>query len=77
MVQKEPISSFMFSMILKVIDNGCLKEPFSVGDVNRCCTTLMHSPSFLSKHAVDNPGGYTPYFIRVEPGKYKVNSQYR
>jgi len=35
---------------------------------------LSKSPSFLSKHAKDNPGKYTEYFIRVSKGIYKLIS---
>ena len=48
-------------------------QPFSVNDVNnRCSNLLLNSPSFLSKHAKGNPGGYTEYFVRMSKGKYKL-----
>ncbi len=33
---------------------------------------LANSPSFLSKHALGNPGGYTVYFRRVCEGEYEL-----
>ena len=46
---------------------GKIKEPFKSSDFS----FLSKSPSFISKHAVDN-GKYTEYFIRVAHGLYKL-----
>ena len=35
---------------------------------------LQKSKSFLSKHRVDNPKGYTEYFVRTGKGKYKLKN---
>ena len=48
-------------------------DEFTVADLQ---PILAHSPSFLSKHRVGNPGGYTPYFIRVARGRYIINPAY-
>ena len=65
--------SRLYNTISQAVSDNILTQPFDVADVNRACNNLLlHSPAFLSKHAVGNPGGYTEYFIRVSPGKYKL-----
>ena len=62
--------------IREAVENKRLPQPFSVADVNRNCNGLLdRSPSFLSKHAKGNPGNYTPYFVSVARGKYKIIEQ--
>lgn len=57
--------------IKAAVTNGSLQQPFSVADVNAACKNLLvKSPSFLSKHRMGNPGGYTVYFIQSNNGKY-------
>ena len=68
-----PKKSELFEAINLAILNKKLDQPFSVADVNRVCNNLLaNSPSFLSKHRLDNPGGYTVYFIQVNIGPYKI-----
>jgi|TARA_B110000879_G_C11136816_1_gene498503 hypothetical protein len=63
--------SKIFEGIQLAIQNGKLKEPFSVRDINAFCDNLLaKSPSFLSKHCKDNPGGYKVYFVRSFEGRY-------
>ena len=63
--------SNIFEGIKLAVQNGKLKEPFSVRDVNAFCDNLLaKSPSFLSKHSKDNPGGYKVYFVRSFKGRY-------
>ncbi len=50
------------------IKTGKTKEPFRAKDFS----FLSKSRSFLSKHRVDNPGGYKEYFIRISRGLYKL-----
>ena len=65
--------SVIYTQIKKAVSVRKLKEPFSVSNVNLICAVLLdRSPSFLSKHAENNPGGYTEYFIRISRGKYKL-----
>ena len=53
-----------------------LKKSFRVNDVNGCCNNLLKlSPSFLSKHRVGNPSGYTEYFFRISRGLYQINNE--
>lgn len=63
------------SLIFETILNSSLKQKsFSVKEVNRLCNNLLlKSPSFLSKHCIDNPGNYTDYFERVGRGTYVIN----
>lgn len=59
------MSSKLFQSITRCIESRKLNQSFRVQDVNRCCNNLLSkSPSFLSKHRVGNPGGYTEYFVR-------------
>jgi hypothetical protein len=65
--------SVIFTQIKKAVLVRKLKEPFSVSNVNLICPGLIESsPSFLSKHAENNPGGYSAYFVRISRGKYKL-----
>jgi hypothetical protein len=62
--------------ISEAAENKRLTQPFSVADVNRNCNGVLEkSPAFLSKHTKGNPGNYTPYFVRVARGKYKIIEQ--
>jgi hypothetical protein len=59
--------------IRKAISKGVLTNRFTVADINRCCKNLLlKSPSFLSKHCIENPGGYKAYFKRVSKGVYTL-----
>jgi len=59
--------------LVDCVKKGKLKEPFTVGDVNiNCKGLLIKSPSFLSKHRINNPGKYKEYFDRKERGKYSI-----
>ena len=72
--------SNIYLTILNYVNSGVLKQPFYVSDVNNNCNGLFNkSPSFLSKHCVGNPGGYTEYFTKYKDssgnekrGYYKV-----
>ncbi|MBZ0098846.1 MAG: hypothetical protein K8F30_07160 [Taibaiella sp.] len=65
--------SRIFKTIKKLVQDGTLVREFSVQDVRRVSPILDRSPAFLSKHAVVNPKNYTPYFVRVREGYYKIN----
>lgn len=65
--------SKIYKDIKKAVAANKLQQPFTVADVNNACNGLLSkSPSFLSKHRLDNPGGYCVYFIRISEGKYEV-----
>lgn len=59
--------SNLVQQIRDAVRSGKVKEPFKSSDFH----FLSSSPSFISKHAVDN-GKYTEYFIRVGRGIYKL-----
>ena len=59
--------SYLVQQIKDSVRSGKVKEPFKCSDFH----FLNTSPSFISKHAVDN-GKYTEYFIRVGRGTYKL-----
>ena len=68
--------SKLFEAINLAILNNKLDQPFRVADVNQVCNNLLaNSPSFLSKHRLDNPGGYIVHFIRVNTGQYRLKLQ--
>jgi len=66
----------IYKTIRRLIREGILAEPFRVDSVQRVSNVLARSPSFISKHAIGNPGGYTEYFERVGPGLYRLIEQY-
>ena len=51
-------------------------EPFSPSDVNDALG-IHWGGTFLPKHRVDNPGGYTELFVRVSlsPALYRLTSE--
>ena len=51
--------------IRRGVVRGNIPEQFRVADI----PFLHRSPSFLSKHCIDNPGNYTEYFRRVGAGR--------
>ena len=74
--------SNIYLTILQYVNSDILEQPFNVSDVNKNCDGLLNkSPSFLSKHCVGNPGGYTEYFTKerdlngiIKRGYYRINS---
>ena len=56
------------------VKEGHLREPFRAHDVKEVCPGFAdHTyPVFLPKHRRGNPGGYTEYFERIEPGLYRL-----
>lgn len=53
------------------IQEAVLKEPFRAADVNEALR-IDWAGTFLPKHAEDNPGGYTVWFVRVARGLYRL-----
>jgi hypothetical protein len=57
--------------IREAVKTGKLRAAFSPADVN--AALLIHwAGTFLPKHRVGNPGGYTELFMRVERGLYRL-----
>jgi len=59
--------------IRDAVATGQLPEPFGASEVNRCLQ-ITYAGTFLPKHRVGNPGGYTELFIRVSerPSRYRL-----
>ena len=60
----------IYETIVQLVVEGVLAQPFSVASIKEVSEILDRSPSFLSKHAMGNPGGYTEYFVRMGEGLY-------
>ena len=57
--------------IREAVRAGSLPDIFGPSDVNR----ILHihwAGTFLPKHRVGNPGGYTELFVQVERGRYRL-----
>lgn len=57
--------------IRHAIEDGKLVQPFRPGDVNRALG-IHYAGTFLPKHRVENPGGYTEHFIQLGRGLYRL-----
>ena len=57
----------LLQQIRNAVRSGKVKEPFKSSDFS----FLSKSPSFISKHVVDN-GKYNEYFIRVARSLYRL-----
>lgn len=62
------------SQIYAAVRSDRLREPFSAAMVKRACPGWADKTYqvFLSKHAIGN-GTTSELFIRVAPGRYKLN----
>lgn len=60
--------------IREAVRQGQLVEPFAPQDVN-AALGIHWAGTFLPKHRVGNPGGYTELFVRVNsnPAQYRLN----
>ncbi len=59
--------------IREVVRSGKLPEKFTPAHVNKVLK-IDWAGTFLPKHRVGNPGGYTGLFVRVGKGLYKLKS---
>jgi hypothetical protein len=57
--------------IRTAVETGGLREPFTPAAVN-AKLGIDWAGTFLPKHSVGNPGGYTELFVRVERGVYRL-----
>ena len=59
--------------IRHAVRNKVIEEPFSPQDVNDALG-ISWGGTFLPKHRVGNPGGYTDLFVRVSrrPALYRL-----
>jgi len=63
-----------YRQILKAINSGKLKEPFTIPELKKACPHLNERTcsNFPSKHRKNNPGGDSELFIQLEDGRYKL-----
>lgn len=66
--------SWFMRDIRRAVREDRLAQPFRASDVERACPGWGRRTYrvFLGKHRVGNPGAYTAYFVRVEPGLYRL-----
>ena len=57
--------------IREAVRSGRLSFTFTPADVNRALA-IRWGGTFLPKHRVGNPGGYTELFIRTGRGCYRL-----
>jgi len=57
--------------IQEAVRKRFLTEPFRAANVNEALH-IDWAGTFLPKHAEDNPGGYTVWFVRVTRGLYRL-----
>jgi len=70
-VQQNGEHSNTMKSIRAALGHGALSETFTPADVNRVLR-IDWAGTFLPKHRVRNPGGYTEHFVRVAPGLYRL-----
>ena len=61
--------------IRHAVRSGVIEEPFGPHDVNDALR-ITWGGTFLPKHRVGNPGGYTELFVQVSrrPALYRLKS---
>ena len=59
--------------IREAVRTGQLGKTFTADEVNKALN-IDWAGSFLPKHRVGNPGGYTKLFVRIRPGLYRLGS---
>lgn len=57
--------------IREAVRSGALGRIFTALEVNRMLK-IHWAGTFLPKHRVGNPGGFTELFVRVERGVYRL-----
>ncbi len=58
--------------IRRALRNGTLPKEFTPANVNGALN-IHWAGTFLPKHRVGNPGGYTELFVRLARGLYRLN----
>jgi len=59
--------------IREAVRTGKLGLEFTTAEVN-AVLKIHWAGTFLPKHRVGNPGGYTELFVRVRPGVYRLRT---
>jgi hypothetical protein len=69
----------VYSSIVRAVNNGRLKEPFSNDDFRHACLGLGGGTylAFLYKHRRGNPGGASELFELVGPNKFRLLRPFR
>jgi len=64
----------VYKLIVKAVQNGKLKEPFTSHDFRKACSGLGEGTynAFLWKHRLGKPGSNTELCERISPGKFKL-----
>jgi len=57
--------------IREAVRQGILRPAFKAADVN-LALGIGWAGTFLPKHRVSNPGGYTAHFVRIDRGMYRL-----
>jgi len=57
--------------IRDAVRTGALSHEFTPANVNKALR-IQWAGTFLPKHRVGNPGGYTELFVRVRSGLYRL-----
>jgi hypothetical protein len=60
--------------IREAVRTGRIPSQFTPSDVNEALR-IHWAGTFLPKHRVGNPGGYTALFIRVDKGLYRLRGE--
>jgi hypothetical protein len=55
----------------EAVSTGRLRKTFTAIEVNKVLK-IYWAGTFLPKHRVGNPGGYTELFVRVRSGVYRL-----
>ena len=59
-------------LIHRQVESGRLPPHFRAAMVNEALG-IRYAGTFLPKHCVGNPGGYTQLFVRLDRGLYRLN----
>ena len=64
----------VYSAIVRAVNNGTLKEPFTQYDFRHACPGFGEGTynAFLHKHRKGNPGGASELFELISPGKFRL-----
>ncbi len=60
--------------IREAVQTDRLPRQFTPADVNKVLS-IHWAGTFLPKHRVGNPGGYTVLFVRVSSGVYRLRGE--
>ena len=70
-------AGWLIRLICESVDRGDLVEPFGAKELRAIGVRDSTAGGFTPKHAVGNPQGETELFVRVSPGRYRLNPDSR